>query len=117
MLSVPSISKEVLALGHHIELESKNARKENSPEHLRILRRIQSLEKCGRLNDNGGKGCDCSKYIAKGSLISEIFQLNSNLKKRVPNYYPRHYPPKEKILRVVIWYLFSDIGAQVKNFL
>ena len=66
---------EETTLGHHIEIESKTARKENSPEHLRILRRIQSLEKCGRLNDNGGKGCDCSRYIAKGSLISESFSI------------------------------------------
>ena len=79
--SVPSISKEVLALGHHIELESKSARKENYPEQLRILRRIQSLEKCGRLNDNGGKGCDCSKYIAKGSLITESFSIGLPISK------------------------------------
>ena len=36
----------------------------------------------------------------KDGLISESFSLiGSNLIKWVPNYYPEHYPPKEKILK------------------
>ena len=88
---------EETTLGHHIEIESKTARKENSPEHLRILRRIQSLEKCGRLNDNGGKGCDCSRYIAKGSLISESFSILLQSQKKRCQITPLstiHTPPR-----------------------
>ena len=33
----------------------------------------------------------------------------------MPNYCPEHYPPKENMLRIVIWHLFFGDGAEVKN--
>ena len=35
----------------------------------------------------------------------------------VPNHSPEHHPPKEKMLRRVIWHFFLEIRAKVKNFL
>ena len=49
--------------------------------------------------------------LAKGCLILE------NLKQNVPNYAPGQYPPKKILLRGVIWHLFLEIWAEVKNFL
>ena len=34
-----------------------------------------------------------------------------------PYHSPEHYPNKDKLLRRVIWQLFSEIGGKVKNFL
>ena len=35
--------------------------------------------------------------------------------KKVPNHSPEHYPPKDKILRRVIWHSFLEIWAKVKK--
>ena len=60
--------------------------------------------------------------VTKGALISEIVSLELQLPKKVPNYSPEHYSPKKKLLTTtrgsaVIWHLFLEIGAKVKNFL
>jgi hypothetical protein len=34
------------------------------------------------------------------------FTLAPISQKKVPNHCPEHYPPKEKLLRAVIWHLF-----------
>ena len=52
----------------------------------------------------------------KGVLISASFVLLwlKSLKKE-PNHDPEHYPPKEKMLRVVIWHLFfADLSQRGK---
>jgi hypothetical protein len=50
---------------------------------------------------------------SKGGLLSESLYY---IQKNVPNHYPEHYPPKENMLSIVIWYFFGD-GAKVKTFL
>jgi hypothetical protein len=35
----------------------------------------------------------------------------------VPHHDPEQYPPKKKMIRVVIWHPFLEIWAKVKNFL
>ena len=52
----------------------------------------------------------------KGSLISERISLwPKSPKKKVPNHSPEHYPPKEKMLRRVIWQLFfGDLNQSEK---
>ena len=55
-----------------------------------------------------------STAFTKGGLISKPFSLW--LQKKVPNYYPDYYPPKEKMLRIVICHLFLEIWVKVKNF-
>ena len=49
-------------------------------------------------------------------ISQKIFQFCSDLQIKVPNDYLEHYPPKEKMLRTVIWYNFK-VRAQFKNFL
>ena len=44
--------------------------------------------------------------FSKGGLIPDIFHFGSNLKKKAQNHCPEHYPPKEKLLRTVIWHIF-----------
>ena len=39
--------------------------------------------------------------VGKGGLISESFSLQ----KEVQNHHPKIYPPKEKMVRIAIWYL------------
>jgi hypothetical protein len=41
--------------------------------------------------------------------LRAVFTLSQISKKKVPNHSPEQYPPKEKILRGVIWYLFWEI--------
>ena len=53
-------------------------------------------------------------HFAKSTLISESFHFGSNLPKLVPK--PRPYPPREKMLRVLIWHPFLEILAKVKSF-
>ena len=62
---IQDFNGEDTTLGQHLRKELEMARIINAPESLRILKRIQSVEKCGRLNDNGGKGCDCTLYKSK----------------------------------------------------
>ena len=38
--------------------------------------------------------------LTKGGLISETFSI------LVSNHYPDHYPPNEKMIKIVIWNLF-----------
>ena len=42
----------------------------------------------------------------KGGLISEHFPLCAHLPKNVQTHYSEHNPPKEKVLRKVIWHIF-----------
>ena len=56
-------------------------------------------------------------YFTKGGWISESFSVWLKSKKKVPNHSPEHYPPKEKMLRRVIWHLFLEIWGKVKNIL
>ena len=53
--------------------------------------------------------------MLKVAKSQNVFHFVSNLPKKVSNHSPEHYPPKEKILRGVIWYLFWKIWAKVKN--
>ena len=62
---IQDFNGEDTTLGQHLKKELEMARIVNAPESLRILKRIQSVEKCGRLNENGGKGCDCTRYKSK----------------------------------------------------
>ena len=45
-------------------------------------------------------------YIAKGGLNFKNFHVGSNLSKKVPNHFSEHYPPKDQMLKTVIWHLF-----------
>ena len=54
-----------------------------------------------------------NSFFIKGGLISLWLQSP----KRVPNHCPEYYPPKEKLLKTVIWRTFLKIGVKVKNFL
>ena len=50
----------------------------------------------------------------KGGLISEsFFTLAQISKTKMSN----HYPPKEKMIRIVVWHPFMEIWAKVKHFL
>ena len=49
----------------------------------------------------------------KGGLISERFLIWLQSPKKVPNHSPQHYPPREKLLKAVIWHLF--FGDWSKN--
>ena len=51
----------------------------------------------------------------KGCLISEKCSLCLNSPKKVPNHHPECYPPKEKMLRIVIWNLFFWDLSQIKK--
>jgi hypothetical protein len=44
--------------------------------------------------------------FTKGGLISESFSLWLKSPKKGVKNYPEHYPLKEWMLRIVIWYLF-----------
>ena len=51
----------------------------------------------------------------KGGPISESFTLWRTSLKKLLNYDPEHYPPREKMLRVVIWHLlFGDVSQSEK---
>ena len=58
-------------------------------------------------------------HATTGALISESFSLQAS-KKKVPNHDPEHCPPKEKMVRVVIWHLFvgdlsrGEICSEIK---
>ena len=52
---------------------------------------------------------------SKGGSISERFSLWHKSQNKVPNHYPEHYPPKEKMVRIVIWYLFFGHFSQSEN--
>ena len=41
--------------------------------------------------------------IYKGGMISESFSVWLKYPKKVPNHYSEHYPPKETMLKIVIW--------------
>ena len=53
--------------------------------------------------------------LCKGGAISESFShWLKSLKKGTKNY-PGHYPPKEKMLRIVIWHLFLQHLSQCEK--
>ena len=57
-------------------------------------------------------------WEVKGGLISEsLFYIGSNINKKLPNYTPEHFPFSCKVLRRVIWQLYLEMWAKVKNFL
>ena len=58
----------------------------------------------------------CNKLV-KGGLISESISLWLQSPKNLLNHCREHYSNKEKMLRTVIWHIFVEIGAKVKNFL
>ena len=54
------------------------------------------------------------KEYGKGGLISESFSVAKQMCQ-----YLEHYPPKEKMLRIVIWHIFwrwrkSEIISEIK---
>ena len=51
-------------------------------------------------------------YIAKGGIILEKFSLWLKSPQKRCQITPRHYPPKEKMLRRLIWHLayFGDLS-------
>ena len=52
------------------------------------------------------------------TLSQKVFHFCSNLPKNVTNHYPKLYPPKENMLRIVFGTFFErEFGANVKNFL
>ena len=51
--------------------------------------------------------------IIKGGLISESFSLWLKSPKKGAN--PEHYPPEDKILKLVIWHLFKKSLSQSEN--
>ena len=65
---IQDFNGEDTTLGQHLKKESEMARISNSPENLRILKRIQSKESCGRLNDRGQKECHCTTYESKNEF-------------------------------------------------
>ena len=67
--------------------------------------------------ENGVICNDTSLLVLKAAKSRKVFHFGSNLKKKVPNYSPEDYPPKENILRRVIWHLFWRLEPLWKNFL
>ena len=63
------------------------------------------------IHDNYSKSFNLQiREIADGGFISECFSDGLKYsKKKVPNHSLEHYPPKEKMLRKVIWHLFWEI--------
>ena len=51
------------------------------------------------------------EMFSKEGLISETFSI------LVSNHYPDHYPPNEKMIKIVIWNLFLKFEPSWKNFL
>ena len=55
--------------------------------------------------------------LLKVAQSQNVFHVDPNLQRGVPNHDPEQYPPKKKMIRVIIWHPFLEIWAKVKNFL
>ena len=55
--------------------------------------------------------------VNRGLNLSKKFHFELNVQKKVPNNRPELYQTKEKMLQTVIWHLFLEFWAKVKNFL
>ena len=69
------------------------------------------------LEDADTKGIEIKSSNHKGGLISESSSIWLISPKKVPKHTPEHHIFSLIVLRGVIWYLFLEIGAKVKNFL
>ena len=47
-------------------------------------------------------------------MSESFFYFGSNLPKKAPNLYPEHYPPKEKMLRIVGYLSQSENLSEIK---
>ena len=65
---IQDFNGEHTTLDKHYDLAVKDAKANECPEHLRILKRIQGQE-CEKLNAKGGRACSCSNYLKDKSNI------------------------------------------------
>ena len=72
---IQDFNGEHTTLDKHYDLAVEDAKANECPEHLRILKRIQPQE-CEKLNAKGGRACSCYKYIRDKSNIYNMKCLN-----------------------------------------
>ena len=93
----------------------------SSPAHAGTLFDRSKLVSCSFLVHLHTQEEKTNKVVSiitlKVTLSAKVFHFCSNLPKNVLNHYPKLYPPKENMLRIVFGTFFREFGANIKNFL
>ena len=91
----------------------------SSPAHAGTLFDRSKLVSCSFLVHLHTQEEKTNKVVSiitlKVTLSPKVFHFCSNLPKNVPNHYPKLYPPKENMLRIVFGTFFLRVWSQHQN--